>query len=394
MVICKFWDAGNCRFGQNCRFEHPNTNRAQTSNRFSAFNNLSSGGGFGNGSSDNGSNTYSITKETIEKDLTTERPQWILSAYGPGRDAPEQLFGGSAREQSFEEMRLHHVLAASKGSPQQALNEAQQLYQQAEQQIQTTVGNLDGAIQFIIGAGNNHPNRIDICKQNTLPGGTTGEFLKGNRAQSSFSQASPFRSNSGTNSSNPFSSSAQSSSAFGGNTPSSNTSNPFGQAHNSGASTFGQPSSTSAFGQPNALGQKPSPFATANYFSIWKASVWPAGSTYSSFQPARPAPDDISVRTGVSIRPKAQPIWGTSVRAGVAASGRLRCFWSDEHIRTEAESIWEPKYVKSIRRGGEQLQLEHHGKSIWRHCQASKSFRRTEPARCFAFRRTIPNCCV
>ncbi|PNH40611.1 hypothetical protein VD0004_g6410 [Verticillium dahliae] len=144
MVICKFWDAGNCRFGQNCRFEHPNTNRAQTSNRFSAFNNLSSGGGFGNGSSDNGSNTYSITKETIEKDLTTERPQWILSAYGPGRDAPEQLFGGSAREQSFEEMRLHHVLAASKGSPQQALNEAQQLYQQAEQQIQTTVGNLDG----------------------------------------------------------------------------------------------------------------------------------------------------------------------------------------------------------------------------------------------------------
>ncbi|RNJ58481.1 hypothetical protein D7B24_004563 [Verticillium nonalfalfae] len=203
-----------------------------------------------------------MTKETIEKDLTTERPQWILSAYGPGRDAPEQLFGGSVREQSFEEMRLHHVLAASKGSPQQALNEAQQLYQQAEQQIQTTVRNLDGAIQFIIAAGNSHPNRIDICKQNTLPGGTTGEFLKENRAESAFSQASPFQSNSGTNSSNPFSSHAQSSSPFGGNTPSSNTSSPFGQAHNSGASTFGQPSSTSAFGQPNALGQKPSPFGT------------------------------------------------------------------------------------------------------------------------------------
>ncbi|KAG7104330.1 hypothetical protein HYQ44_015642 [Verticillium longisporum] len=127
MVVCKFWDAGNCRFGQNCRFEHPNTNRTQTGNRFSAFNNPSSGGGFGNGSSDNGTNTFNDQRDHRERldDRATTMDSFC----------------------SFEEMRLHHVLAASKGSPQQALNEAQQLYQQAEQQIQTTVGNLDG--QFL-----------------------------------------------------------------------------------------------------------------------------------------------------------------------------------------------------------------------------------------------------
>lgn len=62
-----------------------------------------------------------LSKDALEKDLTTEAPQWILSAYGPGRDAPEQLFGGHLREQSFEEMRLHHVVATAAGNPQQAV---------------------------------------------------------------------------------------------------------------------------------------------------------------------------------------------------------------------------------------------------------------------------------
>ncbi|OLN90033.1 Nucleoporin AMO1 [Colletotrichum chlorophyti] len=235
MVICKFYEAGNCRYGQNCRFEHP---RTQSNNRFAAFG-ANSGGGFSRGGND--ALPYSLSKDAIEKDLTSEQPQWILSAYGPGRDAPEQLFGGPMREQSFEEMRLHHVLATESGNPQQALNQAQELYQQAQQQMTTAVGNLDGAMQFIIAAEQKHPNRIDICKQNTLPGGTTGEFAVGKRAGTSLGQSNPFSSNSSSaTTANPFSTNNQQPSAFGG----------------------GAASSGSAFGQPSALGQRPSAFGT------------------------------------------------------------------------------------------------------------------------------------
>lgn len=48
-------------------------------------------------------------------DLTTELPQWILSAYGPGLKAPVQLFGGEEREKSFEEMRLNHYALRAQG---------------------------------------------------------------------------------------------------------------------------------------------------------------------------------------------------------------------------------------------------------------------------------------
>jgi nucleoporin NUP42 len=65
---------------------------------------------------------YSLDKDAIIADLTTERPQWILSAYGPGRQAPEQLFGGDQREQSFEEMRLLHYMGLASGNAQQAVS--------------------------------------------------------------------------------------------------------------------------------------------------------------------------------------------------------------------------------------------------------------------------------
>lgn len=64
---------------------------------------------------------YSLDKDAIIADLSTERPQWILSAYGPGRQAPAQLFGGPLREQSFEEMRLMHYMALASGNAQQAV---------------------------------------------------------------------------------------------------------------------------------------------------------------------------------------------------------------------------------------------------------------------------------
>jgi len=67
-------------------------------------------------------NPYSLAKDTMQRDLADERPTWILSAYGPGKDAPEQLFGGYPREQSFEEIRLHYMQGLAAGNPQGAVS--------------------------------------------------------------------------------------------------------------------------------------------------------------------------------------------------------------------------------------------------------------------------------
>ena len=64
---------------------------------------------------------YGLDRETIAVDLRNEKPQWILSSYGPGRQAPRQLFGGPVREQSFEEMRLLHYAGFASGNPQAAV---------------------------------------------------------------------------------------------------------------------------------------------------------------------------------------------------------------------------------------------------------------------------------
>lgn len=101
----------------NCKFEHPNNNR-QNQNPFSVLQNQR--GPAGRPAGGNNDNPYHLLPDTIVKDLTEERPSWSLSAYGPGREAPEQLWGGPI-EQSYEEMRLHFELAAAQGNPQAAV---------------------------------------------------------------------------------------------------------------------------------------------------------------------------------------------------------------------------------------------------------------------------------
>ena len=209
---------------ESCHNEHPRNNSSSTRNPFAALQNnqpnASRSGPFGRGSAPGPApgagtleNSYKIDKSIITKDLTEDRPSYILSAYGPGRDAPEQLFGGQPREQSFEELRLRHYEVAAAGNEAQAIQEAQTLYSNADQQIQTALSDVNGAIKYIVDATNRHPNRLDVCR---AKGGDPLQPSAG------------FQSGSG---------------AFGG------------------PPTFGQPSApSSAFGQPATLGPKPATF--------------------------------------------------------------------------------------------------------------------------------------
>lgn len=185
--------------------------------------------------------------------MSKERPQWILSAYGPGRDAPLQLFGGHPREQSFEELRVRHYELAAQGNQQQAIQEAQALVQNAEQQIQTALSDVDGAVNYIINGEKEHPNRLDVCKAKGATATQPLTSVPNQRATSTFGQPS---------SSAPTFGQPSTASAFGRPSvpsfgqPSAPTPT-FGQPS---APTFGQPSQPSAFGQPSTPGRPTTSF--------------------------------------------------------------------------------------------------------------------------------------
>ncbi|KAL8833070.1 MAG: hypothetical protein Q9170_004532 [Blastenia crenularia] len=240
MVVCKFFLEGRCKFGDSCKNEHPR-NTTTNRNPFAPLQN-------NNRSNQPGSNTlnrgpksadypYHLDKDIISKDLTNERPLYILSAYGPGRDAPQQLFGGQPREQSFEELRQRHYELSSTGNQDQAIQEAKLLYSNADQQIQTVLSDLDGALKYITDAANQHPNRLDVCKAKG------GDASQQQQPSGSFGSAAP----------------SASGPRFG--QPS------FGQpsAPAFGKPSFGQaPAPAPAFGQPANLGQKPAVFGQAS----------------------------------------------------------------------------------------------------------------------------------
>lgn len=171
--------------------------------------------------------------------MSKDRPIWILSAYGPGKDPPLQLFGGFLREQSFEELRLRHYELASTGNEQQAIQEAQELVNNAEQQTQVALRDVEGAIKYIINGENEHPNRIDICKaQGANPSYSQGADHN-SQPKIAFGQPSAFG--------KP---------AFP--TPPHNTSN-FSRP----STSFGQPSIPGlSFGNPSSLGQQAPPPAS------------------------------------------------------------------------------------------------------------------------------------
>ncbi|KAG5963787.1 hypothetical protein E4U58_003422 [Claviceps cyperi] len=303
MVLCKFFQQGSCKFGPFCRFEHPTRESRER------FNTPAAGGGSGGKAWEDALSKYKISLEVIEKELSVELPQWILSAYGPGRDTPEQLFGGYPREQSFEEVRLYYVMACASGNEQQAVYEIQELYQNAQQQVQFALKNTRDAVRFILDAENKHPNRIDICRAGTQ-GALSGGFVPGNMSQAGNvlggsrdvlgKRDNPFETPALRHPSHP---------NWGGQ------SQPAAQPQQT---AFGQPSQT----QQSALGARQNPFGAPNLGQPSQLGAGPMGgqrpNPFASHNPAPPvshaAVDPFSVTAIMNQSGSSQPLNSFSQR--------------------------------------------------------------------------------
>ena len=155
-------------------------------------------------------------------------------------------------------MRLVHYESSLSGRQQEAVQEAQALNHEAEQQIRAVLNDVRGAIAYVVAAGDRRPNRIDECRK-TTPSGSDVFARPGNV--------------SGVSSSSP-------PSRIGGqprlaDLPTSQASNLPRTAQNPFASAPGQ---SSPFGRTSALGataQVGNPFANTRAAQVANSSRTP-----------------------------------------------------------------------------------------------------------------------
>ena len=246
--------------------------------------------------------------------MTKELPQWILSAYGPGRAAivPRQLFGGLPRELSFEELRLRQYELVAGGKQQQAFQVEQELVREADEQNKQALRQIDNAISYIIEGANEHPNRIDVANASTAGDGQ--DQSGGSQSSKSFGASNPFQSAQNKNASpfgQPAASLANDPSDISTNTPAAPIfgQNPFSTG--TSPSSFGQTSQaqpSNSFARPlqpnpalnplgrqtqtqSVFGQLAQPRATTNAFNQ-KAQ---AASASNPFQTSQAAPSAFSM---------------------------------------------------------------------------------------------------
>ncbi|KAI5801536.1 hypothetical protein DFH27DRAFT_60729 [Peziza echinospora] len=172
-------------------------------------------------------NSFTVSPDTLQNDLTKERPIWKLSSYAPGKDPPAQLIDG--KDMSPEEMRLRAYECMANGAMNQYISEHAMMEGSIDTQINNILSNVPGAVSFMAEA-----NKTRSAYRYTQP-------AAGAAAGGVFS----------------LSNSAQPVSAFGA-----------APAASQPVSAFGQPQQpVSAFGQPAAQAQStfaaPSAFASA-----------------------------------------------------------------------------------------------------------------------------------
>lgn len=255
MVVCKYFQQGNCRYGNNCRFEHSKTGNSGSNNNNNSGSN-SRPGVFGSRSE---SERWQLNEDDIRSDLTSQRPKWILSSYGPAKDLPGALL--TDNEYSPEEVKWRFYQRRLEIGADAANQEAVQVWQKSDQQMQQIALNAKDVTAFMVEKEKERPNRYNWVK---YEGNVSREDFR-KRVQynalpgSSMTPWSGPGERSTITNNNPFSAAGQNTSPFA-KTP---NSNPFAQSAQS--SPFAKPANSTGFGQPTAsLFAKPNPPAASS----------------------------------------------------------------------------------------------------------------------------------
>ncbi|KAJ3711261.1 hypothetical protein DFJ43DRAFT_112159 [Lentinula guzmanii] len=296
MVVCNYFLRGQCRFGDKCRNEHP-----QSGNQ--SWVNSASGSNTGNKDS-----AGLFSQESLLSDITLgkEKPLWPLSSYGPAKYEPDIVVG---LDTCPEELRVKAWEAKVQNNVNGYIQYEADKIAQADRSFNNARGNIqmlyDQAIQqsSVISSSLGAPSSAFPSSSSAFVSSSNGAFGSNNAFPSSSSAPSIFGSTSG---SKPAFSSSTSSPAFasGNNgafsslvnknpttsafgTPStSNATSAFGQPSVLGANNslpFGKPSS-SVFGQPSALGATGSTFGqTPSTTNPTSAFGFPSTTTTSAF---------------------------------------------------------------------------------------------------------------
>jgi len=313
MVVCKFFLQGNCKFGNNCRNEHPGGGFSSP-NRFGA---LSSGGGnrLGGVGSSGRQDSWRINSVDVRTDLSSDkgRPKWILSSYGPGRDPPASILEDN--EYSPEELRVRFYEFASQGMEAEADQEAIALWNKADQDMKQIVNKVEDVSRFMEDADKKHPNRYDMLSMDGSK--TRDDFIKGlsnTTSSGGFGQSStpnPFAKTSATSFGQP-----GQPGGFGSSSPLSKTA--FGQGGLEGGGGFGQ-SAGGGFGQAASAGTFGTPaFGSPGFGQPGHGQG--SQSTASFGQPSQPAstfgqPSQPTTTFGQQTQPPSgfgQPAFGAS----------------------------------------------------------------------------------
>lgn len=257
--VCKFWKQGNCRFGKDCKFRHEDDSGGNNNNNHgNNFNNNNNAGNtFRNNNNKqlNKHNPFILDKDAIRADLTQgeERPQWPLSAYGPGREAPLQLIEGPL-EISPEEMRVQCYLAREEGKFDQYLEYQQSKENEAMARAAEIVRNIDEAIRYVQEGESRMENRRSQVTQGStdFPKTPEGFGRPSQVAQPTGLSAYGHTSHAGQNPAFPLGRGSQGGFAQAQQAPLGGAP-AFGQPTSIGSSAFGRPSQTGqpAFGQPS-----------------------------------------------------------------------------------------------------------------------------------------------